>query len=463
MLSIRLLMCAVALSCSAVALGRDGQPDPHFGSGGLADLLRADANVYPKSMTVDAQNRIVVVGSIAGAGLRGFVLRLLPGGQPDPGFADDGWFVMPEIPALGLAPGTGTVFAAVATAPSGIYVAGYPKNSPNTTCALVVGLNDAGELRADFGTGSSGAVCGPAGLPDGESSLPIRNQPRIGLVLTQDQLLVSVVRIHGYGYAYPTAEWLHAFTLTGASDARFGNQGLLTLTGGFRAGGLALDEQGRLLVNGSDNFGFAFQRRLLPSGNLDNTFGLLGNATIAVPDFGHYAETGELWAMHGDRPTVGFRKYRDLAGVQGAWNYGFLRLTGNGSADPEVAPIPANTNTGYVSHPTLDLFEPTGWFDTAAARDRYQRVVIAGPELVRLRHDGELDLNFAAGGYVDLPQPRTQVGLAGATRFVQQSITTDAAGNIFVATAEFSSVPPLQPAFRVMKFIGDTLLTSGFE
>lgn len=462
MLALRILLCTLALSVSSALLGRDGQPDPHFGSGGIADLLRANSVVRPKAMTVDDQNRILVAGSVQEGGLRGFVLRLLPTGQLDPGFADDGWFIMPQVSALGLEPGTGTVFAAVASTPQGIYVAGYPKNDPNTTCALVVGLSEAGQLRADFGADGSGALCGPAGLPSGEASLPTRNQPRVGLIVTQDQVVVSVVRLGNF-YAYPSAEWLYAMTLAGAPDTRFGNQGLVTLMGGFRAGGLALDGQGRLLVNGTDNVGFAFQRRLLPSGNFDHTFGLLGSATVAVPDVGYYPETGELWAMRDDRPTVGFRKYRDLAGEQGAWNYGFLRVTADGSADPEVAPIPAGGNTGYVCHPTLDLAEPTGWFDTAAARDPYQRVVIAGPELVRLGQDGSLDMDFATGGYVDLPQPRTQVGVVAPIRYVQQSITSDSAGNIYVATAEFADTAPIQPAFRVIKFVGDTLLASGFE
>lgn len=461
--SLRSMVSALALLFSVAAFGRDGQPDPHFGHQGIADLLRANSTVRPKSMIVDEQNRIVVVGSISDGGLHGLVLRLLPTGLLDPEFADNGWFIMPEIPALGFAPGSSTVFAAVAATPQGIYVAGYPKDSLSTTCALVVGLDDAGELRADFGSAGSGAVCGPAGLPGGAMNLPNVHQPRIGLIVTQDQILVSVVRLGVHGYAYPSAEWLYAMTTTGAPDTRFGNQGLVTLANGFRASGLALDAQGRLLVNGSNNLGFEFQRRTLPSGTLDNTFGLLGTSTIAVPDVGHYAETGESWVMLGDRPTVGFRKYRDLGGEQGAWNYGFLRLTAGGSADPEVAPIPANTNTGYVSHPTLDLFEPTVWFDTAAARDPFQRVVIAGPELVRLRPNGELDSGFATGGYVDLPQPRTQTNVVTATRHVQQSITTDSAGNIYVATAEFSDTAPFQPAFRVMKFIGDTLLATGFE
>jgi len=461
MLLNRFLFGAVALLLSKAALTRDGAFDRSFGAGGIAELLPPNTGVRPLAMTIDGQGRALVAGAYSDTdGIHGFVLRLLPNGQPDPTFAGDGWFVMPHIPQLGFAAGIRTVFRAIEVKPGGIYVAGYPKVSQNGTCGLVVALTDSGTLRTDFGTAGTGAVCGPAGLPQGEAGTTDRHLPRVGLIVTDEQILISIVRIHGFAYPFPTAQWLYALTLTGTADTRFGNQGLITFDGGFLASGLALDNQGRLVVGGGNNGGFAFQRRSLPTGTLDNGFGVLGTATIAIPNYGFYPEIGETWVMAGDRPTFSFRNYRDLQGEQGSWNYGFLRTTADGSPDGSVANHPQGSSPGYVAHATLLANEPTGFFDTAATPDPFGRVLVAGPELVRLQPDGNLDAGFGTAGYVDLPQPPTESGPT-TIQFVQQSMAADRAGNAFVATAEFGGSS--QTAFRVVKIVGDTLGASGFE
>ncbi len=456
-----LIVFALAIAFAIPADGRDGRPAPEFGTRGRADIpVPGDIGLYPMASAIDSAGRVLIAGHrVDAAGHRGFVLRLLPTGVIDANFGDGGWFFMPTVPALGFAPNTVTVFAALAVGSGYLYAAGYPKDGDARTCALVVSLTDAGSLKPGFGTSGSGAVCGPSGLPAGEMNLVTPHAPRIGIVVQGSQLLVTIARMRGPGYAYPQAQWLFGMTLAGAPDPTFGTAGLITLPSGD-AGGLAVDGSGRLLISGSGtNGGLYFERRLLPAGILDSDFGQSGLALIPYPAVGFYAEPMQTFSMLDDRPTVNFRKYRDLFGNEGAWNYGFLRVTASGVADASVAAIPADTSTGYVSHPTLITNEQTGGFDTAAARDPFNRVVIAGPEIVRLLPDGNLDPSFGVNGYTDLPQA-VQSEL---TAYVMQTLTTDQGGNAYVATRERNNQTPHQTTFRVMKFIGDTYLDNGFE
>ena len=457
------LLCLAATWC-VPALARDGVPDPDFGIAGIAELsIPGDqASVIVRAMAIDDQGRILVVGKHAGIqiGISGFVLRLLPSGQVDSSFANGGWFIMPVVPELDLGAGALTIFDAVVRDQGTIYLAGYPKDGSRKTCALVVALTDTGALKPGFGTSGSGAFCGPEGLPLGDQFLINAFNPRIGLAVTETQLLVTVVRLSGEIYFYPKAEWILGLTHGGAIDTNFANQGLMTLDQGFRTGALALDSQDRLILAGMNNVGAEFRRLLLPTGVADNSFGSGGRSVVDFPGFGFYPEIQDTWIMSGDRPTARFKVYMDSFGNLGSWEYGFLRVTENGLPDASVAAQPIDTSEGFVAHPTLVPGEQTGFLTTAGTSDHLGRVLIAGPELVRLHLDGQLDLDFADAGYFDLPQPYQPVLSNGG---YAQAIAVDADGNAYVATSEYTNASPGQLAFRVIKFVGDTLLDSGFE
>lgn len=459
------LLMFVQLLCCVPVLARDGYPDRAFGTAGIAEpaIPGNEPFIVVRAMTIDQQNRILVVGKYSDwllSGSRGFVLRLLPSGQVDTSFASQGWFVMPELAELGLGQGANSLFDAVIAQPDAIFLAGYPKDGVDKTCALVVALTDAGALKPGFGTGATGAFCGPDGLPSGQPGLVGANNPRIGLAVTEQQILVSIVRLSDEAFFYPRAEWILGLTHGGAIDTNFANQGLMTLDQGFRTGALALDSQDRLILAGMNNVGAEFRRLLLPTGVADNSFGSGGRSVVGFPGFGFYPEIRHTWMMPGDRPTASFKVFMDSFGNLGSWEYGFLRVTESGLPDASVAAQPINTSEGFVAHPTLVTGEQTGFLTTAGTSDHLGRVLIAGPELVRLRSDGQLDLDFADAGYFDLPQPYQPVLSNGG---YSQAIAVDADDNAYVATSEYTNASPAQLAFRVIKFVGDTLLESGFE
>ncbi len=448
----RLLLAGIGLACVS-AQARDGLPAYDYGVGGRTEIpLPTGVSVAVHAAAVDPQGRMLVVGR---RGVRGFALRVNSDGVLDSSFGTDGWFVMPDLALLGFPAGTVTQFIAVSDSALGVYMAGYPVGA-DRTCALVVALNESGELRAGFGTSGSGALCGPSGLPPSISQ-PLSRFARLGLTVNPNRIAVLVVRTE-HTTPNPAAEWVYGLTLTGAPLTSFGEQGLLTLPGDFRATGLTEDTQGRLLISGYSGSGFAFMR-LLPTNLVDPAFGTGGIATIPYPTFGVSPESMRAWVMLDDRPTVGFRNYTDFTYTLPN-NYGFMRATASGIADASVAAIPAAANAGYVAHQTLGP-EVVGRGDTDQASDRFDRVVVAGPELVRMLSDGQLDLAFGSNGYVDLPQPPSS---ETGPRF-SQAVAVDDAGNIHVVTSEqdASSGTPVQGSLHVLKYGGDTLFDDGLE
>jgi len=439
---------------SSVILARDGQYDRNFGVGGVVPIstMASNPRVIVASAAMDTQGRIVVAGRFDGIPDGGFALRLLRNGTLDTNFASNGVFILTAPAFLGLGASGRTYFSSVKLAPQGIYLGGYIASSNNPkTCGLVVALNDSGQLRSDFGMNGSGVQCGPTGLPTGANN-NFNTRARTGLVVTDDQVIASIVRIQPL---FAERRWIYALDHQGNVDLQFGVNGLLTLPNDETVETLSLDVQQRLIINGQKTFGFMFQRRILPSAAFDSSFGVGGISRIAFPLFGYYPEMSDAWAMGDGRLSVGVRAFGGISEAW-AWNYGFLRVLPWGGVDPSVAPIPTFTSTGYVMHETLVRESVGRVHDNPSTPDGFGRTLSAGPELVRMLQDGSLDENFGSQGYLDLPQ--ASIPLSG---FVTQALAVDPAGNIFVITSEWSNSG--QVGLRVVKVVGDTLLDGGFE
>ncbi len=438
---------------------RDGVPDAEFGPDGIVVIPQpAGAHAVPVTSAIDPKGRILIAGRYGDGQapwVKGFIARLLPDGSVDTSFANAGWFVMPQIPGLGFDEYPKTVFAAIALTDDRIYVGGYPTNQ--RTCALVLALDDNGALQSDFGTNGSGAICGPSGLPPGVFSNADRHAPLIGLVVTNNQVIISVLKMFFVDYV-PQSHWVYALNPDGSPSSGFGANGLVSYDDGFVSGGLALDSMGRLLIPGLRDGKFEFQRRLLPSGNLDPSFGLDGTATLAAPAFGYNQTQMQTWSMLDDRPAANFSVTRNVDGTGGSLNYGIFRVRNDGTVDGNLATNPFDNHPGFVAYPTLVPAEEIA--STAGARDRFDRVLIAGPELVRLTSDGNLDASFGSSGYVDLPQP-TYVPLT-SNGGVEQTVSVDAAGNVYVVAKDYS-YDFASAVLRVQKIVGDTLFDGTFD
>lgn len=141
----------------ALALRRDGSPDPAFGRGGVAALPSVGIGLQIGQVERLADGRLLIAGSARDATppfspLRLVLLRLLPSGAPDPTFGAGGVVVVTSVsPQEGAAP--------VAVASDGsIVITGSrlkPRETnplnPATTDWVVARLNADGTADASFG------------------------------------------------------------------------------------------------------------------------------------------------------------------------------------------------------------------------------------------------------------------------------------------------------------------------
>lgn len=123
----------------------DGTLDSTFATNGFAQFGSDTTDLLPTGGgALQADGKILVAGlALVHNGLRGFMLRLLPDGTPDPGFGNNGLVVYNT--------GTTSRFYAVAAAPGGrILAAGSVSTGAGSNSAVVRFLND-GSLDPDFG------------------------------------------------------------------------------------------------------------------------------------------------------------------------------------------------------------------------------------------------------------------------------------------------------------------------
>lgn len=315
------LPVALALACSA-AVAAPGDLDPSFGTGGkvLAGVGGMQSD-YASAIAIDAAGNLVVAGVARTASGKDFgVLRLLPGGQPDPAFGDDGRAVVDigentndlassiavdgrgRIHVAGVAnPAGRNQFAAIRLLPEGTLDSGYgdagralvdnPTPANDNCNGIALGTGDSlylagssfpaatqtiklAQLAADGHPGGFGyVVAAPA---DSSSSTAV------AVVPGSDGGLYVAATTNG---ASGSGMALVKYDADGAVDAGF-HDGGASHAGPGLATSMTRDERGNFFLVGtvfgatSNEIGIA---RLDATGTPADGFGSHGFARIALP------------------------------------------------------------------------------------------------------------------------------------------------------------------------------------
>jgi uncharacterized delta-60 repeat protein len=244
----------------------DGSLDPTFGDGGTV-TVEIGTTSMASGMLLDPDGRIVLVGVALFDDLRFAAVRLLPGGDLDPSFSDDGVFTH----RIGLA----SLAMALARAPDGkILIGGTAKVREDPTAVnklqklafAAIRLKDDGTLDTSFGSG------GEATVPMPSSAYAMTLQPDGNLVLG--------------GSTYVDGKRAFAaarLTPSGGLDSSFGEGGIVKVPIGAEAvaTALAIEPDGGLVLAGQafTNTTVTAAIRLRANGELDPSFGSGGIAT----------------------------------------------------------------------------------------------------------------------------------------------------------------------------------------
>ncbi len=250
----------------ALRLLPTGEIDPSFGAG-LGYVLAGPAGAELGAMTMDRAGNVIVGGSRPGAGGAEIpiVIRLLPDGTPDPGYAgiNDG----PPGRVTGLLVRTdGSVTFTIGAGPG--------RSGPATF--TVVRLLPTGALDPSFGgTGTVTLTLGPGAGP-GIGAQAVRNT-------TNNMTLVAGSDLTAAGTPRGAVVRLRQ---DGSLDRRFGAHGVARVARAgrdIRITSMTRDNSGRILLAGSGRPPNAVVVRLRPSGARDSRF---GNGGLTYPLLG---------------------------------------------------------------------------------------------------------------------------------------------------------------------------------
>jgi len=279
--------------------GADGELDADFGEAGLFErnLVAGTNGEIVRSIAVDSEGRIVVVGTVEAEGAAdtrdrdAFALRVLPSGVIDPAFADGGVAILDF--SEGVVSGTSFVAdagfgLAIDEADRAIVHGAEVRAGGEDLDWVVARLTEAGELDPTF------AGDGTFSLDIGSASANARHIERFG-----GRILASGYTTLSGGVIQPV---VFALTDAGELDPAFGDGGIFTevvlpaqteVYDVARVGdALVTCGYGRADGPGDNDF---LSLRLDASGALDRTYGEDGVALLTGFDFGDNAR--ELVAL----------------------------------------------------------------------------------------------------------------------------------------------------------------------
>jgi uncharacterized delta-60 repeat protein len=348
-----------------------GQPDLTFGTGGKSIVcLEDDATLekagaaeiqFTHAAALDAKGRLIVVGKAKGSDENRAtdfaVLRFTPDGQPDKSFAGVGFrkFQAHDAPNLALA---------VAPAADGsIVVAGYALISTRGPVVdpLLIRFTEAGQVDENFSATANGSLrwLAKENIPATAAGVVIDKQGRYLVSLNRE-----LNRRSTWGVARLKSD--------GEIDASFGDQGLWSAPLDPQAvdelaHSLVLDDSSRIVLGGySDASGrrrFAVAR-LTDSGQLDKTFGPMGEGHVILADYGTtVANAYDITYRYGPHAAV----FKDRIAITGAIfgpggntrRIGLAVMDDGGKNVTQIEPrgVPASNGT---DQPWSIAFDPLG-------------------------------------------------------------------------------------------------------
>jgi uncharacterized delta-60 repeat protein len=291
----------------------DGTLDNSFGTNGKATPGIPNRSLFPSSILVQSDGKILVAGR-AGANSMDtlFLTRLTSTGFVDNSFGSGGWVFLPRYGGGSLAfQSDGKIVV------SSSYVEGNGDVKTNKIDLALLRFTAGGALDNTFGSG--GSVITNAGGQDYGGQVA---------VLADGHIVVSGSR------GSDTALALR-YTNTGALDPTFGVGGIAVITVGnppqhCSGGGLAIQSDGKIVLSGqyqtTGNELDVLVVRLNANGTLDNTFA--GNGKRGVSFHANSGAVGVAMGGSG-KIVVGVAVY-DNPG-----HYGACRLLSDGSLDPD--------------------------------------------------------------------------------------------------------------------------------
>jgi uncharacterized delta-60 repeat protein len=410
----------------------DGALDQSFGNGGLVVTRSTQRSFVANALALQPDGRILVAGMIsdlATASLQLAVARYNADGSVDDGFGAAGIAATP-VGAAGAAAST------LALEPDGrILVAGttFAQGTSSDAFALAR-FTPTGKPDVTFGSdgvvstqvGASGAAVQSLALqPDGQILLAgtaFSNGP------TDDDF--ALVR----------------YTPDGRLDPGFGNGGIVTTDFGTgeadappaldRAGGVAVQPDGRIVVGGStrgDYQAFVLARYNL-DGSLDRTFGSDGKAQIPAVSAQVYAV---IVQASGDLVLAGTAG--SLLGASTA-PFALARFHADGLADlgfgsdgVVTTNFEGSRSGARAATTQYDGKLLIGGAQFGAPSAQGEALAQSGFALARYTSDGNVDASFGSGGHV-----LTSMGDAGATPL---SLAVQPDGKIVAAGLVFFRVP----------------------
>jgi len=470
----KLVVVGIAAAASLAApplCARDGDLDPRFGTGGMAQFLfQADHGVFPftplQDVAVTPDGGLVVAGSVySGAGDADLgVVRLNSSGNVVTVFGiSGGTRIAFNRPGSGMH----DEFSGLAVQADGrILVAGTAAGAAaDGSDFVVVRLTTTGQPDQSFGIGGRVIVpfnLGPANaVNDSAARLTLQPDGRI-LVAGMAQVgpgsngAMAIVRLTNVGLRDSS------FDVDGRVSIQFGAP--YTSAQALRARQLA---SGAVLVVGiatrphpsgigmTTDFALA---RLTATGALDPAFGVGGKVTFdfGVGGDGADGATDFVELPDGRLIACGFAR----AFAPGNTDMACQRFLANGTPDPGYPPVLVPFDAGG-SHYDIAM---------QAVLDAQGRLLLAGHAtttenmdfaVARLRPDGSLDPSFGRNG------ARTVNSCTGPcvdpeAENVAAAIALQSDGRIVLAgRVKVNAVA--RNLFMVARMIGDTLLADGFD
>jgi uncharacterized delta-60 repeat protein len=247
----------------------DGDLDPGFGDDGIA-IVGPDG-AHASALALNRDGVILVGGGVPVAdGETPLVLRLAPDGTPDDTFDGNGAWDAGATALRGwardvLPAADGSVTFAVGAAPGGSF----------PSALVAVRLTAAGALDPAFGGGD--------GISDAVLSAPLaRDGGAMGIVRGPGGRVVLAGTVTGRGSRAEGA--VVRMLPDGSLDPRFGRAGVTRLTArrGLRVSALARARDGRLIVGGRSASPSAAVVRLRANGKRDRSFGSSGAVVRAI-------------------------------------------------------------------------------------------------------------------------------------------------------------------------------------
>jgi uncharacterized delta-60 repeat protein len=250
------------LQPSVTRLNADGTVDTSFATAGTLVLSSGENASSFASMQVLPDGRVLLAGALQNAGDNDYyVVRLLPSGKFDPSFGNQG--------KVSVDLNFGSDDYAVALVPDGHngYLIAGNTTTGNTTQLAIVRIDDSGNLDTDFGNG--GVIMAPAIGPKDSASLIYQG--------SDGKLLVLGLTGDGTTSDLAAARFLP----TGDLDTTFGKNGTTKVALGWMYSQLfavGAQSDGRLVISGrnySNNY-YTMLLGLTPDGNPDTKFGTNG-------------------------------------------------------------------------------------------------------------------------------------------------------------------------------------------